>query len=137
MFWGHLSLLGSCYSPLKIVGWRKQNGCHPIYISSERIFHENKNFILMNINLLCKKDLGQKFKSEELWLKSWFLKMFKYWANSRITFISANIKNYFWLFLFKLYLQIHMIIHTNFYSVCTFLWAAMEENVLKNCSYRP
>merc|ERR1711954_221108 len=62
--WGRLPLWGCCYSPSKFIGQKKQNGHHSLYGSSDKNFHEIKKISLW---LICKKDLGQKFKSEKLW----------------------------------------------------------------------
>ena len=87
VFWGHLPPWGICYGPP--VEKRRATSCHIVHLT--KIFIKKVQSQEYLATLL--KSLGQKFKSQELWLKNWYLEIFEFWANSRKTFISADQKN--------------------------------------------
>ena len=56
---GSLTLLDQLLQPLKFFWIKKQNGCHPIYSSSEKNVHKNKKACSYKDLAALSKDMGQ------------------------------------------------------------------------------
>ena len=132
---GSLAPLGLLLWPLKCF-WLKKPKWPPVVISL------TKNFIKL-------KSTFQQISSwfvKKIWVKSWNWRSYEWKTDFWKIYILSWLKENLYLHLWKEFFEISTFaiwsMNTydhfyQFYSVWTFLWAAMEENILKNGCFIP